>query len=114
MYPKGDIPVIQLSVNPYLPPREQFRIGEALRGLDEQDILVLGSGVTVHSLRMLNWAAQGSDIPDKWADEFERSISCRCSSLWAVGTRNGSRRSFIAAMIWAPSAIFASDFDRNT
>lgn len=71
MYPKADIPLVQISVNPYLPPKEQFRIGEALRGLDEEDILIIGSGVTVHNLRMLNWQSAGSNVPEKWAADFD-------------------------------------------
>ncbi|WP_159885592.1 DODA-type extradiol aromatic ring-opening family dioxygenase [Paenibacillus puerhi] len=68
MYPKADIPVIQLSVNPYLPPAEQYKIGEALRGLGEEDILVIGSGVTVHNLRMVNW---NQTTPEPWAVAFD-------------------------------------------
>ncbi|SDE16061.1 Aromatic ring-opening dioxygenase, catalytic subunit, LigB family [Paenibacillus sp. UNCCL117] len=68
MYPAADIPVIQLSVNPYLPPAEQYKIGEALRGLGDEDILVIGSGVTVHNLRMVNW---GQNTPEPWAVAFD-------------------------------------------
>lgn len=68
MFPKADIPVVQLSVNPYLPPEEQFAIGEALRGLGEEDILVIGSGVTVHNLRAVKW---GQTHPEPWAVEFD-------------------------------------------
>ncbi|WP_217559185.1 class III extradiol ring-cleavage dioxygenase [Paenibacillus sp. GbtcB18] len=68
MFPEADIPVIQLSVNPYLPPDKQTAIGEALRGLGEEDILVIGSGVTVHNLRMVNW---GQEEPEPWAVEFD-------------------------------------------
>lgn len=53
MYPKADIPVVQLSVDPFLSVKEQYKIGEALRGLGEEDILVIGSGTTVHNLRMI-------------------------------------------------------------
>jgi 4,5-DOPA dioxygenase extradiol len=51
MYPKADIPVVQLSVHPFLSPKEQFNIGQALQGIGEEDILVIGSGTTVHNLR---------------------------------------------------------------
>ncbi|SEF64531.1 class III extradiol ring-cleavage dioxygenase [Paenibacillus sp. UNC499MF] len=68
MFPEADIPVIQLSVNPHLPPENQILIGEALRGLGEEDILVIGSGVTVHNLRMVNW---GQEEPEPWAVEFD-------------------------------------------
>ncbi|ALS25241.1 DODA-type extradiol aromatic ring-opening family dioxygenase [Paenibacillus naphthalenovorans] len=68
MYPKADIPVVQISVHPYLPPDKQFRIGECLRELGEEDILVIGSGVTVHNLRMIHW---GQSAPEPWAIAFD-------------------------------------------
>jgi 4,5-DOPA dioxygenase extradiol len=68
MFPTPEVPVIQISVNPYLPPAEQYRIGEALRGLDQEDILIIGSGATVHNLRALNWDATE---PDAWAVAFD-------------------------------------------
>ncbi|MCM3268735.1 DODA-type extradiol aromatic ring-opening family dioxygenase [Paenibacillus elgii] len=68
MYPKADIPVVQVSVNPYLDPERQYRIGEAIRGLGREGILVIGSGVTVHNLRMLNW---GQKTPEPWAVSFD-------------------------------------------
>lgn len=68
MFPTPEVPVIQISVNPYLPPAEQYRIGEALRGLDQEDILIIGSGATVHNLRALNWNATE---PDAWAVAFD-------------------------------------------
>ncbi|RKN85364.1 DODA-type extradiol aromatic ring-opening family dioxygenase [Paenibacillus ginsengarvi] len=68
MYPAADIPVVQVSVNPYLAPEEQYRIGEALKGLGSEDILVIGSGVTVHNLRIIKW---GQKTPESWAVEFD-------------------------------------------
>lgn len=68
MFPSADIPVVQVSVNPYLPAKEQYTIGEALRGLDREDILVLGSGATVHNFRTMNPYAKE---PDAWAVAFD-------------------------------------------
>ncbi|PZD97760.1 dioxygenase [Paenibacillus sambharensis] len=68
LYPEADVPVVQMSVHPFLPPAEQFRIGEALRGLGEEGILVLGSGATVHNLRQLRWDRKE---PEEWAVEFD-------------------------------------------
>ncbi|NEW08946.1 dioxygenase [Paenibacillus sp. SYP-B3998] len=68
MFPTPPCPVIQVSVNPYLPPSEQYRIGEALRGLDQEDILIIGSGATVHNLRAINWNATE---PEAWAVGFD-------------------------------------------
>jgi 4,5-DOPA dioxygenase extradiol len=68
MVPDADIPVIQISVNPFLPPQDQFKIGESLRGLGAADILVIGSGVTVHNLRAVKWE---QTTPEPWAVQFD-------------------------------------------
>jgi 4,5-DOPA dioxygenase extradiol len=68
MYPKAEIPVVQISVNPYLSAREQFAIGQAIQGLGKEEILVIGSGATVHNLRMLIF---GQKTPEPWAVEFD-------------------------------------------
>lgn len=69
IYPDADIPVVAMSVNRRLTNEEQYRIGSALAELREQDVLVIGSGGTVHNLRRLNW---GAGEADAWAEEFDR------------------------------------------
>ncbi len=68
MYPKADIPVIQLSVHPFLLPKDQFQIGKALQGLGDEDILVIGSGTTVHNF---NWFFPDATEPKTEAVEFD-------------------------------------------
>lgn len=68
MFPKADIPVIQLSIHPFLPPKEQYNIGKALRGVGEEDILVIGSGASVHNLQ---WIFPDATEPMKEAVEFD-------------------------------------------
>ncbi|MEH7253267.1 class III extradiol ring-cleavage dioxygenase [Neobacillus niacini] len=68
MYSKADIPVIQVSVHPFLSPKEQYSIGRALQGLGKEDILVIGSGTTVHNLR---WFFPDAKEPKKEAVEFD-------------------------------------------
>ena len=68
LYPNADIPVIQISINSHLPIEEQFNIGNALEYLGEEDILVIGSGNTVHNLRLVNWE---QTAVDSWAQEFD-------------------------------------------
>jgi 4,5-DOPA dioxygenase extradiol len=68
LFPKADIPIVQISVNPFLPPEQQYEIGKALRGLEKEDILIIGSGVTVHNLRIIKW---GQTTPEPWAVEFD-------------------------------------------
>lgn len=68
MYPNADLPVIQVSVNPFLPPEEQFKIGEALRELGNEDILIIGSGGTSHNLGTINW---DQNEPESWTVQFD-------------------------------------------
>lgn len=68
LFPDADIPVVALSVNRYLTGEQQYQVGQALASLREQDVLVIGSGGTVHNLRRLNW---GSNEIDPWALEFD-------------------------------------------
>jgi 4,5-DOPA dioxygenase extradiol len=49
IYPEADIPVVALSVNPGLSPEEYYRIGKAIEPLREKDVLIIGSGGTVHN-----------------------------------------------------------------
>jgi 4,5-DOPA dioxygenase extradiol len=73
LYPNADIPVISMSVNPQLTPEEQYKIGKSLIKLREKDVLIIGSGGTVHNLRMLNWADNGE--VDQWALNFDEWLA---------------------------------------
>ncbi|WP_234122019.1 DODA-type extradiol aromatic ring-opening family dioxygenase [Clostridium hydrogenum] len=68
MFPEANIPVVQVSVNQGLAIEEQFKIGEAIQELGNEDILVVGSGSTVHNLSELKWEAEK---PEKWPVEFD-------------------------------------------
>jgi 4,5-DOPA dioxygenase extradiol len=56
MYPAGDVPVLQLSVQPARGARHHLALGEALATLPSQGILVVGSGHATHNLR--DWMTQ--------------------------------------------------------
>ncbi|MFD2880692.1 DODA-type extradiol aromatic ring-opening family dioxygenase [Paenibacillus rhizoplanae] len=71
LYPEADIPVVAMSVNRDLPNAQQYEIGKSLAALREQDVLIIGSGGTVHNLRRLNW---NSDEVNGWAEQFDRWI----------------------------------------
>lgn len=77
LYPEADIPVVALSVNRYLPIERQYQIGKAMAELREQDVLIIGSGGTVHNLRKLNWRSEGID---EWAEQFDNWIQSKLES----------------------------------
>ena len=68
LYPNANIPVIQISINSRLPIEDQIKIGSALKSLGEEDILVVGSGNTVHNLRLVDFEQTSVDY---WAQEFD-------------------------------------------
>jgi 4,5-DOPA dioxygenase extradiol len=73
MYPNADIPVIAMSVNPALTSEEQYQIGMALSSLRAKDVLIIGSGGTVHNLRALRFDDNGKI--DDWAIDFDEWLS---------------------------------------
>jgi len=70
-FPAADIPVVQLSL-PRRSPRDLFAIGRALAILSSQNVLVIGSGATVHNLRHI--APEGHAAPE-WATGFDDWLS---------------------------------------
>ncbi|QRG66573.1 DODA-type extradiol aromatic ring-opening family dioxygenase [Brevibacillus choshinensis] len=76
LYPEVDVPVIAMSVNPKLTPEEQYQIGKSLAELREKDVLIIGSGGTVHNLRALKWAEDEGQV-DAWALGFDEWLESR-------------------------------------
>lgn len=71
MFPAEDIPVFQLSIDLNAPPESHYQIGQELRSLRDQGVLIFGSGNIVHNLSRVNWELNGG-YP--WADEFNNYI----------------------------------------
>jgi 4,5-DOPA dioxygenase extradiol len=67
MYPQADVPVVQISLQSALGTRHHLQLGRALRTLEEQNVLVIGSGHMTHNLR--DWM-RGAGEPQPYAQDF--------------------------------------------
>ena len=73
MFPKADIPVVQLSMDYSRSPAEHYQLGQQLRALRERGALIVGSGNIVHNLRATRRDAQPSQA-SAWATEFTKVV----------------------------------------
>lgn len=72
MYPEADIPVVQLSVQTDKDAAHHYRLGQALRPLKDDGVLIVGSGAATHNLRQID--RSGGDSVKKWAHDFDSWI----------------------------------------
>ena len=76
MFPKADIPVVQLSMDYARPPAEHFELGRQLKGLRDHGVLIVGSGNIVHNLRAARFGS-ASNQAYEWAAEFDSKIAAQ-------------------------------------
>ena len=69
MYPNTDIPCIQVSLQQSLNPLAHLQLGQALASLDQEGLLILGSGFSFHNMQA--FFRQGTGIPDAKNMAFE-------------------------------------------
>lgn len=69
MYPAADVPVVQVSL-PTLDPQRLVALGERLRPLRDEGVLIIGSGFTTHGLPFLDDPSTDA-VPPGWSVEFD-------------------------------------------
>ncbi len=72
MFPRADIPVLQVSLDATQAPAWHYELARDLRALREHGVLVMGSGNIVHNLRRLS--RQYPDTGFDWAIEFDTRV----------------------------------------
>ena len=77
MYPEADIPCTQLSLIRGLDPAAHIALGDALRDLLQEDVLVIGSGFSFHNLRAFSW--DGGLAGDPANDAFQDWLIETCA-----------------------------------
>lgn len=61
LYPKADIPVIQMSLDYKQTPQYHYELAQEIKSLRDKGVLIIGSGNMVHNLRMLAWDKLNAD-----------------------------------------------------
>lgn len=71
MYPRANIPVLQLSLNQNMTFEQHMDLARELKALRDQGVLIVGSGNITHNLRRVDWQ---DGAPMDWAVEFDHLI----------------------------------------
>lgn len=75
LYPKADIPVIQLSLDTRKTPQQHYELARELASLRKKGVLIIGSGNMVHNLRMVAWdKLNSSGYAFDWASEASEKM----------------------------------------
>ena len=98
MYPLGDVPVVQMSM-PGEDPARLLRLGERLRELRHEGVLVVGSGFMTHGLPFLTRAMLAGTAPAPgWSGDFD---------AWAADALARGDLDTLAAFREAPGMPYA-------
>jgi 4,5-DOPA dioxygenase extradiol len=79
LYPAAEVPVVQLSIDGRENAEFHYRLGQQLRPLREEQVLILGSGDIVHNLESYAWG-QHPRAPYEWAVRFEGQVRTHLSA----------------------------------
>lgn len=96
MFPDADIPVLQISM-PSLDPQRLLAVGEALRPLRDEGVLIIGSGFLTHGLPFLRDFRYNAE-PPSWSVEFDH---------WAGMALDGGDVDALASFRGAPAVSYA-------
>jgi aromatic ring-opening dioxygenase catalytic subunit (LigB family) len=93
IYPEADVPVVQLSLKAGYDPAAHLAAGRALVPLRDENVLIVGSGLSYHNLRQMG---PGARAPSKEFDDWlQRTL---------VGSSPGDREKRLIEWEKAPAA----------
>lgn len=68
IYPDADVPMVQLSLRAGLEPAEHIAAGRALASLREDNVLIVGTGMSFHNMQRFR---RGGGAPDPDSQHFD-------------------------------------------
>jgi 4,5-DOPA dioxygenase extradiol len=75
LFPQADVPVVQVALPTDYTPRSVWAMGQALRSLREEGVLIIGSGSMTHNLREFFDGQPPLNAPaEPYANEFARWV----------------------------------------
>lgn len=76
LYPKADIPVLQMSIDQSKPASYHYQLAKELYKLRQRGILIIGSGNMVHNLRKVAWDKLNTpNYAFDWAEEAKTKMN---------------------------------------
>lgn len=92
MYPKADVPVLQLSIDYSKGPQYHYELAKELSALRKKGVLIVGSGNMVHNLRMVH-------MPNRHVDDFNKAYAydwaVEMNEIFKNKIRNGDHQPLI-------------------
>ncbi|MGE5105578.1 MAG: 4,5-DOPA dioxygenase extradiol [Betaproteobacteria bacterium] len=73
VFPKADVPIIQLSLDETKPASFHYDLARRLSSLRDEGVLIVGSGNLVHNLHAYSWGRHPVE-PFDWAVRFEQRV----------------------------------------
>jgi aromatic ring-opening dioxygenase catalytic subunit (LigB family) len=70
LVPEADIPIVQLSVLRSQDPESHIKMGQALAPLRDENVAIVGSGMTFHNMSELRKAFSGKQVNNAQFDQF--------------------------------------------
>lgn len=74
--PHANIPLVQLSLSPHQSPEWHYKLGQALRPLRDEGVMIIGSGSITHNLRDIT-RPEPDAAPAEWAAAFTEWIHAK-------------------------------------
>jgi 4,5-DOPA dioxygenase extradiol len=105
-FPKADIPVLQVSIDPSKGARHHYALGQALAPLSEEGVLIIGSGHITHNLR--GFFHRGRDA------EFDAMMDRTSAAFVAWIAERVAAGDHAALLDWQSQAPFAQENHPST